>query len=203
MSLTGRHLRNPVLVTVPYLTVGGQVFVGGKTIAQLQALGTSTDPAVSATAPRTVAYDTTNERWVYCQTAAASSSTWAYRWVEHMRTLGALTTKQYWNWCDTGQLADLTTPASQNLRLAAGALLSVKQYTVSSPGSTIVGLHINENATALETVTVTPSGGGVVTTYAFTAAAVYSAGNRISISQDPTSAPGLQYATVEGWELSV
>jgi len=56
------------------------------------------------------------------------------------------------------------------------------------PGSTVVGLHINKNTTAIETQTEDLENSTTATFY-FTGDAVFSSGNTLAISIDPTNTP--------------
>jgi hypothetical protein len=64
-----------------------------------------------------------------------------------------------------------------------------KGYSGNFGGSTVVGLHINRNGTAAQTVTAT-LGSDATVTYAFTSNNTFSAGDLLSISVDVSTAPG-------------
>ena len=64
-----------------------------------------------------------------------------------------------------------------------------KGYSGNFGGSTVVGLHINRNATAAQTVTET-LGSDATVTYTFTSSNTFSAGDLLSLSMDVSTAPG-------------
>ena len=99
----------------------------------------------------------------------------------------------------TSNGVDLFTPGQANQWLAptAGQLMSVMMWPNSSPGSTIVGLHINGNTTPVATVTMTPTK-DAVNEFDFSGdpLAVWAAGDYIMISSDPTNVPNETDITV-------
>ena len=62
-------------------------------------------------------------------------------------------------------------------------------YSGNYGGSTVVGLHINRNASAATTVTQTLSSDATVT-YTFSSSNTFSAGNLLALSMDVSTAPG-------------
>ena len=73
------------------------------------------------------------------------------------------------------------TPAAAN-----GKLVSITMWPQSSGGSTVVGLHINSNATAATTDTQTISAGTPLT-FTFSSNNTFSQNDELSFSVDPTS----------------
>lgn len=102
----------------------------------------------------------------------------------------------------TGTTAGTTLSAANNeLRMIAPYDGWLRRVTVLSSiaggaGSTVVGLHKNENATATATRTATV-GVLVATTFEFGADAGFVAGERLSVSLDPSSGPADANVTCE------
>ena len=76
-----------------------------------------------------------------------------------------------------------------------GEIEWVKIYTDGNAGSTIIGLHVNENTTATETDTQTLNA-ATLTTFSFTGTAQFSAGDLLHISIDPTNSTSEAVALV-------
>jgi len=68
-------------------------------------------------------------------------------------------------------------------------VVEVRVRQDTDPGSTTIGLHKDLNDTPTYSTTDSPSGADVSHRYAFGGAARYSAGEILSLSQDPTNAP--------------
>jgi|TARA_Y100000310_G_scaffold107779_2_gene106212 hypothetical protein len=81
-----------------------------------------------------------------------------------------------------------------------GEIEWVKLYTDGNAGSTIIGLHVNENTTATETDTQTLNA-ATLTTFSFTGTSQFSAGDLLHLSIDPTNSTSEAVALVR-WKYT-
>jgi len=176
--------------TSEYIDVGSGRYVGHRTLAELQALGTATSPAVAV---GSTAYVTDHGRVAEVLTADASSSTWGYKRTRSIYPVCASSSgSNALRFCSFGSATILTSLATPSL---AGGIICVWPtvakkailFVTNDPGSVDIGTYKSENETALETITVVVPAATPVT-FTFTELSTFAAGERLHIGIDPTNA---------------
>lgn len=200
MIAGGGYLILPT-TSAPFIDVGSGRYVGHRTLAELQALGTGTPIKVEV---GDTAWVTDRGRAAECLTAGASSSTWGYKKTAFMELLvnAANATASYLNWSSSAQRTAPNFDTSF-LPLAPGRVRSMKFASSGTPGSTVFSFH-RATAAGFVSTTATETLGAINwaaadTAYEaiFTAAASFVAGQRIGFKGVPTANWGSCVFTVE------
>jgi hypothetical protein len=85
-----------------------------------------------------------------------------------------------------GENSDITDYRNHFIAPFNGKLVKIVLKSEVAMGSTLLGMHINQNTTALETKTVDIAAANTAYTFTFTSAAIFSAGDDIELFVDPT-----------------
>lgn len=181
----GLRVAGALVFNFLWLVTGGRIRIHAGTAAQLLAL---TEKRVQAGDAGIVVDQ--GFKWVEAQTPGPASTTWAQRATDPIviAQSPADATKRYMDFV-TGSPAAAIGYNQRYLLKWAGEVRSVTLIQANDPGSTIVGTHLDMSTTATETDTQDPGAVDTAQEYAFTAT-TFTAGQRLSISCDPTDAPG-------------
>lgn len=136
-----------------------------------------------------VAWDQTNERWVTARTVGPTTFGFiAGQFPSYPCNTAGTNALRYMSWIGGNLLAAISYNA-RGLRYKAGELRAVAHRPSLDPGAVIMGSHLNENGTPLETQAYTGAAGVMsVTEFSSTS---FGAGDRLSISCDPANDPGI------------
>ena len=188
-------MRYPPLSTFPTIIVGSGKYVGHRTLAELQALGTATSPAVAV---GSTGFDTTNRLPVYALTASASSSTWGYKRQQaypfaYSEAAAAALVKVDWvSNIDTGS------DSYVNMLIAphAGRFVrcTLKCDTGGPPGVTAIAVNKGvagaDPTVGLDSQSVDMVSADVTYSVNFDDGATFAAGDTLNLTIDPTGNHG-------------
>jgi hypothetical protein len=132
-----------------------QTPIRSDTLANLLASGTNDGVAVGD-----VAWDTTNLRWLYCKTVAASTSVWRFKCISIVNagavdTASSSPTLLYMAWQNEADSTSIAGARIGAVMHSPGRVISVGLLCSADLGATTIGVHVDENTTPVATGAVT------------------------------------------------